>query len=199
MARAKTFDEKQTLLQIQEVFWAKGFHETSLRDLTAKTGLAKMSLYNCYGSKEEMFSKALTAYFENSKAERSDKDRGLQFLFARFESFTDEAKSGKAKMGCFVMNSALELSESKGLKSKIARKCWIHVENTFFEALEQAVEDKEIEKGADVDALSKWLVSQVFVIRQFSKFIKDSKYFDELKSKVFDVLNEVKIKKTTND
>ena len=62
MGRPKTFDETAALDQAMQVFWAKGYAPTSLTDLLAATGLSKSSLYETFGSKHDLFLKALERY-----------------------------------------------------------------------------------------------------------------------------------------
>ena len=51
MARALEFDKDDIIVKAMEVFSEKGFHGSSLADLTKATGLHKGSLYNAFESK----------------------------------------------------------------------------------------------------------------------------------------------------
>jgi len=62
MGRPKSFKREDIIQKSLEIFWLKGYSATSLSDLTEATGLNKKSLYNEFGSKQELFKIALLAY-----------------------------------------------------------------------------------------------------------------------------------------
>src|ERR1700736_3257693 len=51
-----------------DVFWRKGYEGTTLQDLTRAMGINRPSLYAAFGSKEELFRKALDRYAEGPAA-----------------------------------------------------------------------------------------------------------------------------------
>lgn len=55
MAGVRQFDEEQVFNQALEVFWRKGFLDTTMQDLAAATGVQRGSLYNAYHDKETLF------------------------------------------------------------------------------------------------------------------------------------------------
>lgn len=67
MARPKNYQRDEVIQQALELFWRKGFAATSLSDLTEATGLNKRSLYNEFGSKEELFQVCM-AYYRQLRA-----------------------------------------------------------------------------------------------------------------------------------
>lgn len=62
MGRPRQFEADDTLNTIMRVFWRKGYHGTSLSDLTEATGVSRPSLYSAFGNKEAVFRKALDRY-----------------------------------------------------------------------------------------------------------------------------------------
>ncbi|RMI42037.1 TetR/AcrR family transcriptional regulator [Streptomyces triticirhizae] len=64
MARPRLFDEGRALEAAMRVFWARGYDATSTDDLCAATGLGRSSVYNAFGSKHALFTRALTRYME---------------------------------------------------------------------------------------------------------------------------------------
>ncbi|MEF1165288.1 TetR/AcrR family transcriptional regulator, partial [Vibrio parahaemolyticus] len=49
MARKANFDREEKLLVAMDVFWRKGFANTSISDLTDELNINRFSLYNTYG------------------------------------------------------------------------------------------------------------------------------------------------------
>jgi AcrR family transcriptional regulator len=62
MSGRKQFDVDQALDRAMEIFWERGYAETSLDLLGSATGLGKGSLYGTFGGKEPLFRQALDRY-----------------------------------------------------------------------------------------------------------------------------------------
>lgn len=60
--RPRTFEREVALGLAMELFWANGYHATSVSDLTERMGIGTKSLYAAFGSKEQLFSEALQLY-----------------------------------------------------------------------------------------------------------------------------------------
>ncbi|WP_435205486.1 TetR/AcrR family transcriptional regulator [Micromonospora sp. bgisy143] len=60
--RPRGFDVDEALERALEVFWRQGYEGASMSDLTAAMGINKPSLYAAFGSKEELFRKAVARY-----------------------------------------------------------------------------------------------------------------------------------------
>ena len=60
--RPRSFETHQVLDAALEVFWLKGYRETSTRDLEARLGISQSSIYNAFGSKLGLLEAALDRY-----------------------------------------------------------------------------------------------------------------------------------------
>jgi len=60
--RPRAFDEVGALDRAIEVFWRLGYEAASMTELTQTMGINKPSLYHVFGSKEELFVRALEHY-----------------------------------------------------------------------------------------------------------------------------------------
>jgi TetR/AcrR family transcriptional repressor of nem operon len=114
MPRPRAFDETAALEAAIECFWRHGYEATSLRDLTTAMGLTAPSLYNAFGDKQQLFSRALDHYLERATRERL---RRLEGAFAAKEALTrffdeiiDHSIGDRHRKGCFLVNSALEIA-----------------------------------------------------------------------------------------
>lgn len=62
--RPRKFDPLVALDTAMGVFWELGFEAADTETLSAKMGMTKPSIYNAFGSKEELFLKSLKRYGE---------------------------------------------------------------------------------------------------------------------------------------
>jgi TetR/AcrR family transcriptional repressor of nem operon len=113
MARPREFDETAALDAAMKCFWRPGYEATSLRDLTTSTGLTAPSLYNAFGDKQELFSRALQHDLDCTTRDRL---RRLEQSFAPkealhqfFNEIIEHSLSDRDRKGCFLVNSALEV------------------------------------------------------------------------------------------
>lgn len=60
--RPRKFDEQQALAKAMAVFWQKGLSATSLDDLATGMNMNRPSIYNAFGSKEDIFRKSLVFF-----------------------------------------------------------------------------------------------------------------------------------------
>ncbi|WP_155487891.1 TetR/AcrR family transcriptional regulator, partial [Vibrio harveyi] len=64
MARKANFDRDEKLPVAMDVFWRKGFANTSISDLTDELNINRFSLYNTYGDKQQLYYEALDTYLK---------------------------------------------------------------------------------------------------------------------------------------
>ncbi len=67
VARNVEFNEEEAIQKAMEVFWEKGYHSTSLRDLTDAMNINSSSLYNTIGDKQELFVRCVKHYTDIRK------------------------------------------------------------------------------------------------------------------------------------
>src|SRR3954463_144115 len=140
MARPREFDTDQAVDRAMDLFWSRGYAATSLQDLTAVLGIGSGSLYAAFGSKEQLYARALERY--------SSRNAGA--LIAELESATDVRSALRAALtamaeadlcdperGCFVVNAATERSADPATVDKVAATLRL-VDSTIAGALERA-------------------------------------------------------------
>ncbi len=65
MPRSRSFDPTLVLDRAMELFWLRGYGETSIDDLVRWTGVNRSGLYGTFGDKQDLFLKTLTRYGEH--------------------------------------------------------------------------------------------------------------------------------------
>lgn len=114
MARPREFDPDRALDKAMRHFWAQGYHDSSIRDLVAATGVNYYGLYEVFENKHGLFLAALDRYRATVTAEfgaaltaAAPTADGLLDAFERlFELFVTE----DGPIGCLMCNAATELA-----------------------------------------------------------------------------------------
>jgi TetR/AcrR family transcriptional repressor of nem operon len=114
MARPREFDEGTALDAAIGCFWQRGFEATSMRDLAASMGLSAPSLYNAFGDKQALFTRALEHYLDHSTRMRLRRlETSLapkQAIHQFFDEIIERSVDDRERKGCFLVNSALEIA-----------------------------------------------------------------------------------------
>ncbi len=161
--RPRRFDRDLALRRAMEVFWSKGFDNTSLADLTAAMGINAPSLYAAFGSKEELFNEAVALYGRTEGVEIWDalttastaREAISGYLHATAVSFTQPGKPP----GCLIVLGALHTtSGNAGICDALKR---IRAENTdsLRDRLDKAVASGELPAGIDSAAIAQFYVT----------------------------------------
>jgi TetR/AcrR family transcriptional repressor of nem operon len=111
MARGREFDEQQALRKARDVFWARGFADTSLDDLMQATGVCRQSLYNTFGTKADLFAAAIDDYRRSELAQVHallQQDLPLRELLEAFFDRVVELMLKCGPHGCFFANTIAE-------------------------------------------------------------------------------------------
>ena len=189
MPKVKLFDEKLILEKAMELFWKKGFHATSIRDLVNYLGISRSSIYDTYGGKNELFHKAFQLYrttnitgFSNFLNQQKNVKEGLRNLF---EMAIEQSISDMDKKGCFVVNTTTELVPGDIEIQKILKENENTFVNIFYEFLLKGEQSGEIPKGKNLKSIANLYYTLYNGIKVVSKVQPNSK---ELLSSVDTVL-----------
>ncbi len=116
MARRKTFDQATVVRAARDVFWVRGYEGSSLERLQGVMGLSRSSLYETFGSKRALFTRAVDSYLTEvigprlAPLEREDAGpAALVTYFRGFAHYLRQAPPPLARRGCLLINTATEL------------------------------------------------------------------------------------------
>ncbi|MCL1485823.1 MAG: TetR/AcrR family transcriptional regulator [Marinobacter sp.] len=83
MARSPSFDREAALGQAIGLFWERGYHCSSMKQIEHALDMRPGSIYATFGSKDGLYSEALARYAEAGGAELAKHMAGLQFHSGR--------------------------------------------------------------------------------------------------------------------
>ncbi len=113
--RPRGFDEDDVLDALTTLFRERGFEAASLTEIVEASGLNKSSLYNTFGSKDELFDQVLGRYMDMRESMFSEfmADGTLDALSGFLDMMRMELNSEEGCRGCLLVNASTEL----GLRS----------------------------------------------------------------------------------
>src|SRR6266852_366509 len=193
MARPREFDADTALERAMDVLWSKGYEATSLDDLCEVTGLSRSSLYATFGSKRNLLLRSVDRYVAQrtpSIAAVLSQPLPICDAFAALaRQFIDQIVSGPGRRGCFLGNCAAELPRRDNAALTRVRRGLESTEATFREALARAQSCGELPAGADVSALSRFLMSGFQGLRLVGKVNPDRATLEDIAATMLQCLD----------
>ena len=174
MPRKKQFGVDDVMYKAMVAFWDHGYKATSLQDLVECMGINRASLYDTFGDKYTLFIETLHSYkliyLKPFFAERMKAYSPRQAILGLFHEVSARVLKGEERNGCFVINTALELSPHDERVAKIVNQSFAHIERNFFRKLiEQGQASGEISRSVVPVTTARALLSQFIGLRVLSR------------------------------
>jgi len=146
-----------------ELFNKKGFHSTTLNDLTAATKLTKGGIYGNFENKEDI---ALSVFDYNLAKRRNGIDTEMDMvktfkdkILANIDAYYFKDAESRLSGGCPLQNTAIEADDThEGLREKAAEG-FIDWKNSLSELISKGIENGEFRPGIDVDRMAFSLIA----------------------------------------
>lgn len=142
MARSKEFDTNLVLHKAMEVFGHYGYEGTSLPILLEGLGIARQSLYDTYGTKKNLFIKAVKHYLDEKSSavvtylEKSESVKDA--IHAIFREIVFALQDEDRRKECFILYSAIDQVPHEPEIAALFEQDRIRLEGAFHDALVRA-------------------------------------------------------------
>ncbi|MGB5444165.1 MAG: TetR/AcrR family transcriptional regulator [Psychromonas sp.] len=189
MAKNAKFDRGQVIDKALNLYWEKGFHATSMRNLQDVVDLRPGSLYATFGSKEGLFKEALQRYVQlgiehlnNCRQQTGSPLQGLkQFIYQIVVEKRSRAPSGM----CMLAKTVAELTdENKDLLAE-AKQSLKTMEAAFEALLREAQALGEVDKNKDSKQLARHLQIQIAGLRTYARVHDDDLPLEKMIEDIF--------------
>ncbi|TDE38484.1 TetR/AcrR family transcriptional regulator [Antarcticimicrobium sediminis] len=169
MARAAPYDRDAALNAAMTLFWAKGYHATSLKDLESALNMKPGSIYAAFSSKENLYLLALERYFEASRkglrALLATAPSPLLGLVAHLRSFASLAPDDAARQACMLTKTLVDTRNTDPEIAERTRTYLTKMRDEFAEVFEQAKAAGELPLDADAARLARRYQAAVSALR----------------------------------
>jgi AcrR family transcriptional regulator len=129
MGRLKAFNRTDVLDSAIQVFWKKGYADTSLADLEKATGVNKSGLYSEFKDKDDIFLESLRRYHDANPLYEILKKEPLGW--ENIENYFKAKLNCKGQKGCFMAFTAREHSIIPNKVKQLLEKNSTEVQEMF--------------------------------------------------------------------
>ncbi|BDA77183.1 TetR family transcriptional regulator [Leptospira kobayashii] len=148
MGRVKCFERTDILDKAIQLFWRKGYADTSLSDLEKATGVNKSGLYSEFKDKDDFFCETLkrfsqsNCYLENLSRE--------PLGWKNIEFFLKSKLTNKGQKGCYFSNTIREYSIIPEEAKRFMEQTQLGVRNAMIENIQATGTEKNPEVLTDM-------------------------------------------------
>lgn len=173
MARTAGFDRTEILKRARDLFWRKGYHATSLKDLEAALQLKPGSIYAAFGSKAGLFAEALNTYAQTSRTQANavmdSAPSPLSGLADYVRSLGAACDQGQPSQACMLVKTVLEFPEDTNELRQTANALMAEVQEGFAKRFEAAKAAGEIAPDANTQRLARRFQADVIGLRAYAQ------------------------------
>ncbi|WP_431788047.1 TetR/AcrR family transcriptional regulator [Streptomyces sp. G9] len=164
--RPRAFDRTVALRGAMEVFWALGYEGAKLTDLTGAMNINSASLYNAFGSKEQLFREAVALYGSTTgsataralREEPTARAAVEAMLRGNIDIFADTGTPS----GCMIVLAAANCAhQNRGVADHLAG----HRRRTVAELedrLQRAISEGELAPGTDIRSVADFYATLLY-------------------------------------
>lgn len=149
----KQFDPDVALEKAMMLFWSNGYAATGVSEIQAELGVGRKSLYDTFGSKRDLYIKALERYGRSASATYHAALNGDGPALDQIRALMRDGADMHAKpdsIGCMMGCSIAEFGDDDPAIAAVVRKNLRKIEDAFYAAFERAKQNAEI--GAETNS-----------------------------------------------
>ncbi|WP_259394923.1 TetR/AcrR family transcriptional regulator [Shewanella sp. SR44-3] len=188
MAKTISYDRAAVVDKATKLYWEKGFHATSMRELQNVIDMRPGSIYACFGSKEGLFKEALQHYAQMSldqialcKQASSSLAAMKTFISTVVTHSHQHAPSGM----CMLAKTLAELTDDNAELLSLTKDLLKQVEAAFAEVLVAAQQKQELDDTQEPLRLARHVQIQLMGLRTYSRANDGNIPVDELVNDIF--------------
>jgi AcrR family transcriptional regulator len=167
MGRIREFDVDRAVDRAMDLFWRRGYAETSLQDLLKELSIGSGSFYAAFGSKEQLYLRALDRYSAlqaDDLVKTLEQATEIRPVVRQILVTMIEADLADPSRGCLVVNTATQCSNQLPAAERVVA-AMRHVESSLAGALERAKSRGELSPDKNPAELARFLTTFVQGLR----------------------------------
>lgn len=175
MPRHPSYDRNSALSKAVSLFWQRGYHGSSMKQIENALDMRPGSIYATFGSKDGLYFEALTRYaaaggeeLVEQLAHHDSIIEGLQ-AYLRHVARSCVPEGGAPSRACLIVKTLLESSHTHPKLSARAQDILRTIEQSFRSLLEEAKRKGELMETVDCGRLARLIQSQIMGLRSIAE------------------------------
>lgn len=206
MPRSSIHDRADSIERAMEIFWERGYHATSMKDLECGLDMRPGSIYAAFGSKAGLFLAALERYAEALGEEFALVMDSARSPVAGIEAYlrnvahacgTAGQTDGWPIPGCMLVKTILEAGQDNAEVRASAEQLLAAVEDRLTELVKAAQAAGELREDAAPRRLARLLQAQIMGLRAFAQRTVDAQDVQQLAEDMSSVLDRYRVNPAT--
>jgi TetR/AcrR family transcriptional regulator, transcriptional repressor for nem operon len=171
--RPREFDLDEAVADAIEVFRARGYHGTSVQDLTEGTGLARGSLYKAFHDKRSLFLAALDHYTAASLQRVGDAlmqpGSARAAIREALMGYARRAAAAQGMQSCLITAAAMEMMPDDAEVGALVTRWFRRIQDLYAATIIRGQTTGEIPRHYDERAIARMLLCTVQGLRVLGK------------------------------
>ncbi|CAM3965249.1 TetR/AcrR family transcriptional regulator [Vibrio neonatus] len=189
MAKTAQFDRQEVIEKATNLYWKKGYHATSMRNLQDEIDMRPGSIYAAFGSKDGLFKEALKNYTQQGLASieacRQNNPSPLGALKDFVKAQVIETAQGAPNGVCMLAKTLSELTSEHQELLDETKAHLSQVVDEFIKLIEQAQQMGELDKEKSATDLATYIQIQITGLRTFAKMNNDKAVLESMIDDIF--------------
>ncbi|MBI0426265.1 TetR/AcrR family transcriptional regulator [Psychrobacter sp. NG27] len=184
------FNRDEVIEKAKNLYWEKGYHATSMRNLQDVVNMHPGSIYAAFGSKDKLFTESLNRYAVEGAKRLADcvaqKDTVLDGLKHFIHTVIVCNKATAPSGMCMIVKTVAELTQNDSPELLAhATSILEGIEASFAKLFAQAVDSSEIGKDKDPIELARYLQIQIIGLRTYAQVTSDQQAVERYINNIF--------------
>lgn len=176
------------------LFWTKGYHATSLKDLEHALSMKPGSIYAAFQSKEALFRATIGRYADRMAGDMErmidTSPAPLAALQAHLRSLSVLSPCDRPSTACMLVKSLLEVQQDSALRALIVEQL-DRIEGLIARALDRAQETSELPATCDTRRVARRIQTYIFGLKVQAQRETDPQQMTELCDDLADELGRL--------
>lgn len=191
MSKQAKFDRDEVIEKAKNLYWEKGYHATSMRNLQDVVDMRPGSIYAAFGSKDNLFKEALNRYAEESAEQLASCMTQEMTVLGGLKRFIRSAviynKESVPSGMCMIVKTVSELTKADSPELLASAKDILAgVEKAFTQIFQQAIEKGEVDAEKNPLDLARSCQMQIIGLRTYSQITQDMDSLEKMIDDMFD-------------
>lgn len=157
---------EEVLDKTMQLFWEKGFFNTSIEEILEVTGFNRAAIYKHFGDKKGLFLAMLKRYRAQITPKLTlpltNQNQGFDAIKTFLMQFVQLRQSNSLLYGCFLISTASDLPSHSQEVSALIQDFIDYLHQLFLNIFDHMKSEKELSSDVDSKALADYMIGNVF-------------------------------------